>query len=442
MTKRIQRGIFYHRKPFDSKPNSLIDDSSSANDSFAILFLRVIQDSTADQVAESIHKLWKMYQFLQKGVVSDLPDHVPSGDLSVLIGYGPNIFRLRGINRKIPRDFKDRQFLPSISGRPILEGSGIRYADDVHENVGQEEYIAIQFISKTQLAAFRAVVETWKFLQNSGTKKEPLRLSRFFTGFQRDDGRSWLGFHDEVSNMKNAKERQRAIVIDVHNNSLSHEDSWTVGGTYMAYLRIEIDLDAWTKISRKHQQLIIGRNKLTGRPLVGVDINGNPVVRDGCPEASQLKGYNKNFHDHPNYLKKPRNQEKTRHNLDIDASLRILSQSHIGRTRHITNVNSKERTSRRIFRQGFEFLEPVYNNQTKIIRAGLNFVSFQNDPGRLFFILTDPNWFGNSNFGGLKEDSQAGSLLSVVAAGIFFIPPIEKPFPGASIFKSSQTSHI
>ena len=41
-----------------------------------------------------------------------------------------------------------------------------------------------------------------------------LVLTKFYTGFQRDDGRSWLGFHDELSNMRDAEERKDAISID------------------------------------------------------------------------------------------------------------------------------------------------------------------------------------------------------------------------------------
>jgi hypothetical protein len=41
---------------------------------------------------------------------------------------------------------------------------------------------------------------------------------------------------------------------------------------------------------------------------------------------------------------------------------------------------------------------------------------------------------GGSNFGGESGKSGILDLLSVLAAGVFYIPPIEKPFPGASIF--------
>ena len=87
-------------------------------------------------------------------------------------------------------------------------------------------------------------------------------------------------------------------------------------------------------------------------------------------------------------------------NIDTDNSIRLLSQSHIGRTRHIDQIKSDDPASRRIFRQGFEFIEPSYHDSSKPLRLGLNFISYQNDLARLLFILTDPNWLGNSNFAG------------------------------------------
>jgi deferrochelatase/peroxidase EfeB len=90
------------------------------------------------------------------------------------------------------------------------------------------------------------------------------------------------------------------------------------------------------------------------------------------------------FEDHPDYFKKPDVTNQNLNPLDIEASIKILSQSHIGRTRHIDKIESREPMSRRIFRQTFEFLEPLPGNASKPLRTGLNFVSFQNDPGRLF----------------------------------------------------------
>jgi deferrochelatase/peroxidase EfeB len=87
---------------------------------------------------------------------------------------------------------------------------------------------------------------------------------------------------------------------------------------------------------------------------------------------------------------------------DIIRSRDILSQSHIGRVHHISKVSSKDPTSRRLYRQGFEFIENL-DNEKKPFRVGQNFISFQNDPNRLFFILTDPRWMGKANFGGSSD---------------------------------------
>jgi Dyp-type peroxidase family len=437
MIRKLQKGIYYIKDHHRVKSELLARKQKPLrNDSFAILFLRVVEDFKASQVGQSLQKLWKLYEALEKGNTRDLPNYpVPTGELSVLIGYGPNIFKLSDVRKKLPNDLKDRKFLPpgKEGGGPILQGSSINYAKDIHENPDTSEHIVVQFISNTQLATYRAIVETWNHLRSNDVEEEPLHFTRFYTGFQRDDGRSWLGFHDELSNMKSDKERENAIVINEINNNLKPEDFWTKYGTYLAFLRIGIDLDIWQKIERKHQELIVGRDKLTGCHLVGVDKKGNPIIKEGCPTRLGTDADYARIRDHPDFFKEPEVSDKVRASLDVNATFKILNQSHIGRTRHIDGISSKEPTSRRIFRQSFEFLEPL-DNPAMPFRAGLNFVSFQNDPGRLFFILTDPNWLGNTNFGGDPEDKQGmDKLLSVLAAGVFFVPPVEKPFPGASI---------
>jgi deferrochelatase/peroxidase EfeB len=114
-----------------------------------------------------------------------------------------------------------------------------------------------------------------------------------------------------------------------------------------------------------------------------------------------------------------------------------LNQSHIGRTRHIDQIDSDDPVSRRIYRQGFEFIEPLSKASENTFRVGLNFVSFQNDPSRLLFMLTDSNWLGNANFGGDIQDTASNQLLSVQATGIFFVPPKENLFPGSSLFETN-----
>jgi deferrochelatase/peroxidase EfeB len=390
--------------------------------------------SSSVQVKKSLEKLWRKYVLLRVGKVGNL-GRVPAGGLSVLLGYGPNIFNLNGVKKTIPEYFKDKQFLPPTKENAyILEGCGIKYSTEDRNNLGLTEDIMIQIISDTQLATYRAIVETSKVL-GLGENNKVLKFSRFYTGFQRDDARSWLGFHDEISNMTRGMERRKAIFIDPINNDLRLKDYWTKDGTYLAFIRMEVDVQKWDEIDLAQQELIVGRKKRNGRPLVGVNKKGKPVALDKFRRTKNMKPYHdRKIRDHPNYFRISELPPSTLKKLDIDASVRILTQSHIGRTRHVDGIASEKPSSRRIYRQSFDFIEPLYNSHGKVIRLGLNFISFQNDPSRLFFILTDPNWMGKSNFGGELDKSGVNDLLSVLAAGIFFIPPLEKPFPGISIF--------
>jgi deferrochelatase/peroxidase EfeB len=420
----MQQGIYYDK---------VSEFKNLGNHSYAVVFLRVLGDVQASQISGSLMKLWQIYESLMKGKVSDLGDSVvPSGELSVLIGYGPEIFKIRGVKKRIPKDFEGSQFMSAESKQPILDGSGIKYVSGPCLNLGTSEHIVIQFISKSQLASNRAVVETSENISEQDRSNGCLVLTKFYTGFQRDDGRSWLGFHDELSNMRDAKERKDAISIDRQYNQLIPDEFWTVGGTYMSFLRTEIDLGIWRKLGRKYQELIVGRNKVTGTPLLGVDKMGNPITTKTIRRTGSVDKYDPQYSDHPDYFKKPDVSNKMRNRIDASASIDILSQSHIGRTRHAGETTSKNPTSRRIFRQGFEFVESCAEKGGPI-KVGLNFVSFQNDPRRLLFMIRDPRWLGNSNFGG--PPNLINDLLSVQASGMFFVPPVERGFPGHCIFE-------
>ena len=67
--------------------------------------------------------------------------------------------------------------------------------------------------------------------------------------------------------------------------------------------------------------------------------------------------------------------------------------------------------------------------------AGLNFVSFQDTPGRLLKMVTAGGWLGSTNFGGDEaQHPQLAGLLSVLGAGVYFVAPVTagEPFPGAA----------
>jgi deferrochelatase/peroxidase EfeB len=432
MTTRLQSGIHHNNSISDSYRNG-IGSTTRKNKTFALIFLRAKRRRTAQQVAESLLLLWDMYTSLRKGVVIDLPGcYAPPGGLELAIGYGPLAFKLEGAKKSIPRDLFTKQFATAKGGRAIIRGSGIKFASNVHENVGLREHIAIQFTSDIQVATHRAIVETWKLLSNN-SHKTSLILSKYYSGFQRNDGRSWIGFHDEVSNLK-PSERRGIISISKKWNRLIPSDFWTEGGTYLAFLKIAIDLTIWQRFGRKQQELFVGREKTTGKPIVAVDKLGNPIIRKKCPNFEAIKEYSMDFHEHPDYFLIPSLGAKKMRMVDVDATMKTLNQCHIGRTRHIEGVNGKDPSSNRIFRQGFEFIESSQDPRNPI-KIGLNFVSFQNDPQRLFSLLASPHWLGSSNFGGDPRNSKLEGFLTVNAAGIFFLPATEKPFPGSSILQ-------
>ena len=78
------------------------------SESFGILFLQVKKDASSDDVEMQLYSLWKTYIDLKRGIVEGVPQvskNTHTGNLSVLIGYGTNIFDLQGIKQARPQNF-------------------------------------------------------------------------------------------------------------------------------------------------------------------------------------------------------------------------------------------------------------------------------------------------------------------------------------------------
>ena len=414
MAGNIQDGIYYDRPP---------------GNSFCLMFMKISRSARTSDLIKELSELWNLYDELKRGKVKDLPiqpTHSHHGNLSVLLGYGPKIFDgvISGIKKNKPNDLiHEKGFKgPNISsGDSIAAGSSINFTKEILKNHAPEEHVIIQFIADTEMFTNRAVVETWKHIKN----RKILNISRFYTGFKRIDQRGWLGFHEGIANI-NPKERLEAIAI---NNSVSNEDRWLINGTYMAFIRFVIDLERWEKLSLSQQEIIIGRKKITGCPVIGFDKNGVPINDPNCPvvgTAEVIDEGNEQFRQHPKF------NEKSLPRYGSDKSLLI---SHIHRV-HKSNIHPpSDYRSLRIFRQGFEFLEPVDGNPG--FQAGLNFVSFQNNPQKVMKILTLQHWLGRSmNTPYSNNIKELETFTLAKAAGLFLIPPFNKDelFPGSIMF--------
>lgn len=403
MARTIQEGVYYQQ---GTRPGNF----------YTILFLGSEPDANATSARDFLRQLWTLYQDLKRGQVRDLPGHpVPAGDLKVLIGYGPNVFKIPGTKETPPELEEENWFLSPRDGGggPLLFNSGLSYADDINKNIATVA-VAFQFIADTQLAVHRATVETWKFLADYASQVEepsPFAFAGFFDGFQRDDFRSWIDFHDGLSNLRSGKERENVIRI---------KDGEYEGGTSMCYLRLTVDLPVWRRLGRTEQELLVGRDKLTGCPLSDVGPSGEPIVESGCP----VMGHEITEEANDDYREPPLVTHPT------------LLQSHVQRANLAHSTDFAVPQSLRIFRQGFEFIEPV--SAPPGFRVGLNFVSFQDTPQRVIRLLTRDEWLGGTNFGGSQNprDPRVGRLLSVRAGANFLVPPVDEneQFPGENIF--------
>jgi deferrochelatase/peroxidase EfeB len=379
---------------------------------FALLFLRALPAVDAPAAGTALGELWAMLQELKAGHARDLDGvQLPAGEdqMTVLLGLGRNAFALPGTALARPHGLADEYLFRSADqngGGPLLRGSGLRYAPDLRANMATEAF-CVQVIAETKLAVDRAVVETWKALADRATPA--LELTTFYLGNQRNDHRSWIDFHDGLSNLR-SEDRESVIAIGP-----GTDEEWATGGSYLAFLRLAIDLVGWRRLERRDQELAVGRDKLSGCPLVSAG-EGTNRTDPACPVTGTQIWESPN--DAP--FAEPPEVE--------DAAVRA---SHVQRANHHIRPAS-DSGSRRIFRQGYEFLE--WAPGAPGFRAGLNFVSFQDTPARLLKMLTAGGWLGATNFGG-DEDGQPelASLLSVYGAGVYFVPPVVagEPFPGA-----------
>ncbi|MEY2516531.1 MAG: deferrochelatase/peroxidase EfeB, partial [bacterium] len=275
------------------------------------------------------------------------------------------------------------------------------------------EAFCVQAIANTKLAVDRVVVETWKALADAAdveTGSAALQLTTFYLGNQRTDHRSWIDFHDGLSNLRS---EERADVITIAPGS---DEDWAVGGTYLAFLRLAVDLPAWRRAGRRDQELAVGRDKLTGCPLT--EVAGDELRTDpGCPVAGTQIWQDPND---ASFAEPPGTDDP------------LVRASHVQRANHHQRPSS-DPGSRRIFRQGYEFLE--WSPAAPGFSAGLNFVSFQDTPERLLRMLTAGGWLGGTNFGGDEQRlPELARLLTVYAAGVYFVAPVVEgeAFPGAA----------
>jgi deferrochelatase/peroxidase EfeB len=382
---RLQEGIYFQKQP-------------RIGPCYRLALMDVKDGASWSEARTALEEVWRTLRAVGPHLVAGGGGALSDPELTCLLGFGARLFKRYPELGEPPLALKElaKQPFPSldrVAGPDQREG---------------ETQLAIQLIAKTELAVNQAVAELWML-----TRSQPLELVTVHEGFKRGDGRSWIGFHDGISNIERGRRRQAIEVVQ-------DDPVWMKGGTYMAFLRVELDLGAWRGLRLEHQESLVGRKRDTGCPLARIDPPMSPVALDVAPDA-------------PEYINPPPV-------LGAGPEKDLLRASHIYRANpnrfhpHHAPLASEDD---RIFRQGFDFAEPLPG---KRFRVGLNFVSFQRDLALLTNIFLKSGWLRDVNFGG-DPDAAAGqprpiTLIKLIAGGLYAVPPKDEPFPGARLFKA------
>jgi hypothetical protein len=398
-------------------PNGIYwDKGTTPPRCYGIAFLKAKQRATAAEIHEVLKALVQLWTGLKVGRAPTLAGTlVPPSEFEWLLAFGRKAFEIEGALHPIPRKLRAPNTFNSIDplgGGLAVDGSGLRFATGLAQNVATEEF-CVQFTGSTPLSVARAIVETSLLLEglrNPETGKAPLLLSASFTGFNREDRRSWIDFHDGLSNLVSGAERKS--VIETKRQGLTIADRWFAGGTYMAFVRLKVDVRHWRLLAPAVQEAVVGRTRITGCPVIAVDAAGAITPIAGCPAPGTTEVDTQD--GNTQFLEPP------------DGVDPVAGRSHVQRANHHSPKH-------RIYRQGYEFFENSAPGRP--FEIGLNFVSFQESPDRLFFILKQPGWLGRINFGG-----DTGPEIQLVEAGaVFLCPPIVEgeAYPGASTFSEA-----
>ncbi len=395
---RLQDGIFWRHG--ERPPPSL-----------RLVLLDISADATPKQARNGLMRIVECIQQLRRGEVRDLagqPEHTRSesaaqfAGLRLLLGFGRRLFDAEQHDPPlvtVPRpDFLS--YLPrSAEPFPTLPWNGARREGEAD--------VLVQLTADSEAAVDAAAVDIWQVIVDH---ELPLAVIESYPGFGRSDGRGWLGFHDGVSNLR-TDERPAAMVAGQH-------PPWMADGTYLALLRLRVDLAAWRRLSRSQQELLVGRDKFSGAPL-----NGTERGRSGelCPVAAPPQSASQAAvwadHKDPPQVTDP-----------------VLEMSHVHRANQ-NRASGSAAGGLRMFRQGYEFLDALGPDGPSL---GLTFVSFQRDLSTVQHLLHLPGWLGDVNFGGRTQhgpgEPPALRFVSLIAGGLYAVPPRAAPFPGAAIF--------
>lgn len=193
------------------------------------------------------------------------PDLAQAGvSMTVLIGFGPGVFDLPGLESRRPEGFQE---IPAMQHDALED----RWSGgDLLAWVSADDATSVAYATR------RLKVDATPFAVPRWTQRGSWRSAG--PDGRPVTGRNLFGQVDGTANP--AGEARDAAVFS--------SDGWLTGGTQLVVRRIRMDLDTWDSLTRNRQEQSLGRTLDTGAPLTGGDehtpmdlsatVDGKPVI--------------------------------------------------------------------------------------------------------------------------------------------------------------------
>ena len=254
--------------------------------------------------------------------------------LTVTIGVGPTLFGSGGADRFGLARLRPPELVPL----PPFQGEDL----DPSSSGGD---LCVQACADDPQVAFHAIHVLSRIASSAAALRYAQQGFGRTSSTSRSQGtpRNLMGFKDGTDNIR---AEETGAMNDFVWVQPADQPGWMAGGTYLIARRIRILFDVWDATTFEDQQLVIGREKLTGAPLGG-EREYDPVDLHATAANGELV-------------------------IPADAHIRLAG----------PHANQGQR----ILRRGYSYSEAVEPGSGQI-DAGLFFVAFQRSPTRQFIPL-------------------------------------------------------
>jgi Dyp-type peroxidase family len=366
------------RVPHGVLPDDVVADPNSQG---LIAFLVLDGNATPTSAQSFLRELTAMLRSLEE------PDNNQKVNFTACVGFGPSFFlsaanspRFGLTPAQSPVGFRQPLALTGAQGNvPTIPGDIVIYAMSRREAL------------LANLLAFLA--------RNKGI----IGAVKVERGYQRADRRESFGFLDGLRNIPTA---ERARVISTTEDIEPDGPAWAIGGTYLAYMKVQQNVPVAAQMGTSAMENTIGRRQ-------------DDASRQDQPE-------------HMNPREEP----------DFDpGSSTPTTGSHVRKAGPRSN-DQRDANDVFLFRRGIPFTDLASDDT---LETGLQFVGFARSLDYMKVVWN--HWIMNPDFpvaGTGIDQLFRNDLTIVMGAASFFVPPDDARFIGASIFLGPEypaTSH-